>query len=106
MSRKSSSGYGEVGYINDSQYGGSGYYSMVKSETGSSADFSGLYDDMGSETKQSSAKGDSDAMTVHRRKMMRRAANRRSAQLSRARKKVCSQSSFVLMVVVIITLAG
>ena len=33
-------------------------------------------------------KNDTDAMTVHRRKMMRRAANRRSAQLSRARKKV------------------
>jgi hypothetical protein len=33
-------------------------------------------------------RGDSEAMTVHRRKMMRRAANRRSAQLSRARKKV------------------
>jgi hypothetical protein len=31
--------------------------------------------------------GDPDAITVHRRKMMRRAANRRSAQLSRARKK-------------------
>lgn len=36
--------------------------------------------------------GDPDAITVHRRKMMRRAANRRSAQLSRARKKVCSDS--------------
>ena len=35
-----------------------------------------------------SGKSDTDAMTVHRRKMMRRAANRRSAQLSRARKKV------------------
>ena len=35
-----------------------------------------------------SGKNDTDAMTVHRRKMMRRAANRRSAQLSRARKKV------------------
>lgn len=34
------------------------------------------------------AKNETDAMTVHRRKMMRRAANRRSAQLSRARKKV------------------
>lgn len=28
-------------------------------------------------------------LQVHRRKMLRRAANRRSAQLSRARKKVC-----------------
>ena len=37
----------------------------------------------------SSGKNDTDAMTVHRRKMMRRAANRRSAKLSRARKKVC-----------------
>ena len=36
--------------------------------------------------------GDPDAITVHRRKMMRRAANRRSAQLSRARKKVSSNS--------------
>lgn len=29
-------------------------------------------------------------LLVHRRKMQRRAANRRSAQLSRARKKVCA----------------
>ncbi len=29
------------------------------------------------------------ALQIHRRKMLRRAANRRSAQLSRARKKVC-----------------
>ena len=40
------------------------------------------------EQASGSTKNDTDAMTVHRRKMMRRAANRRSAQLSRARKKV------------------
>ena len=36
------------------------------------------------------AQNDIDSLLqVHRRKMLRRAANRRSAQLSRARKKVC-----------------
>ena len=38
------------------------------------------------------APGDIDSiLQVHRRKMLRRAANRRSAQQSRARKKVISQ---------------
>ena len=87
MSRKLASSGVSIGVVNEAKYGGGGYYSgMIKSENGS-ADY-GLYDD-GSDTKHSgNSKGDNDAMTVHRRKMMRRAANRKSAQLSRARKKV------------------
>ena len=48
----------------------------------------------GNGQKMSVAAFDSDhLLSVHRRKMLRRAANRRSAQLSRARKKV----SFVFL---------
>ena len=35
----------------------------------------------------------------HRRKMLRRAANRRSAQLSRARKKVCFNTLYPVLIV-------
>ena len=103
MSRKSSSSGGSNAYINESKYGGSGYFSQVKSETGSS-DISRAYDDIGNDTKQTSSRGDNDAMTVHRRKMMRRAANRRSAQLSRARKKVRTLSSGLFSVTALVTL--
>lgn len=61
--------------------------SMRAKETFSSDD----YEDLGEHndlTDMAGSANDVDAMTVHRRKMMRRAANRRSAQLSRARKKV------------------
>ncbi len=46
------------------------------------------YVDESHDVSDSSTK-DVDNMSSDRRKMQRRAANRRSAQLSRARKKVC-----------------
>ena len=100
MSRKSVSS-STLGALSEVKIGGDGYYSgLIKSETGSS-DYGGMVYDDGSDSKNSGVvKGDSDAMTVHRRKMMRRAANRRSAQLSRARKKVSNQSRSVKVVVV------
>ena len=101
MSRKLASSGVSIGVVNEAKYGDGGYYSgMIKSENGS-ADYV-LYDD-GSDTKQSgNSKGDNDAMTVHRRKMMRRAANRKSAQLSRARKKVRILVTGLFVVVVTI----
>ena len=90
MSRKSS-GLGPSSGVDGTKYGVgervTGVTSLPVSFYGNGAytdDFEGDGVDVGG----GSAKADTDAMTVHRRKMMRRAANRRSAQLSRARKKV------------------